>query len=524
MKGKLTLALAGIMVLILVAPSPTLAQAAKPTGELRIAVSELGNERPSPWREMAFGKDYIPLLYDALVGSNDDGSLSTERGVAKKWEMTPDGLTWTFHLRQGIKFHNGEELTAEDVKFTLEQFIAPGAQASYAGQVRGAIKSIEIKDPYTLVIHCQKPQIFLNWLLSSSGSTEGFIAPKDYTEKVGDDGFHAKPIGSGPYKFHSQVTGSFIKLEAVDKHWFYGVPEYKFVTIRIVPEESTRIAMLKAGDVDVIGIGRERVAEVKQAGFKVFTKAGSTISGGYFHQQWDDVPVADIRVRKALNLAINREEIKEFLFAGQGEVAATYPLGSGVLLAGGDPSLEPYPYDPEEAKRLLAEAGYPPGTLTINMASYTRAGFEELPRVAEAIAGYWKKVGVDTKIEATEYASWRLRRRAKTIPGWVSFLATANRKAPSQIISITWILHHSDAVFTSMKDPAMDRLIEAAQQSTDPKEVEKLIGDMHRYMYNHYNNIPLLEFGDNYATNDKVTKWDMGFRDYDRNFTYLISE
>ena len=121
--------------------------------------------------------------------------------------------------------------------------------------LRRNVKSIEVKDPYTVVVHCKQPDIFLlSQLLSNLESPAGMIVPKDYYERVGKDEFAKRPIGSGPYKWHSQMLGSFIKLEATERHWRDGVPKYKYMTYLVIPEESTRLAMLKTGEADIMRV------------------------------------------------------------------------------------------------------------------------------------------------------------------------------------------------------------------------------------------------------------------------------
>jgi len=242
----------------------------KPTGELRIVMAGIGNLRPAPWQETVFSKGYMTLVYDFLVGANADGSLSSANGVAEHWEMSPDGKTWTFKLRQGIRFHDGSELTSADTKWSLEMMLKPDSVAAFAARLRKLIAEIATPDAHTMVIHTKTPAIFLANDLSLATGYEGAILPKAYYEKVGQDGLGAKPVGSGPYKWVHAVTGSSLELEAVDQHWAEGVPRFKTVTYRVVPEESTRIAMLHTGEADVAGISLERVAELQQAGFKIF--------------------------------------------------------------------------------------------------------------------------------------------------------------------------------------------------------------------------------------------------------------
>jgi peptide/nickel transport system substrate-binding protein len=190
---------------------------------------------------------------------------------------------------------------------------------------------------------------------------EGVILPQKYYQQVGADGFAAKAIGSGPYKRVKGLAGSYILLEAVDKHWAEGVPKYKGLTYKVVPEENTRIAMIQTGEVEIISASRERVPDLQARGFKIFVKERGSVMGCYFHQQWEGHPVGDKRVRQAMNLAINREEIVKCIFAGQAKLMAMYPIGSFAVAAGADPELHPYAYDPAKAKQLLAEAGSPNG-------------------------------------------------------------------------------------------------------------------------------------------------------------------
>jgi peptide/nickel transport system substrate-binding protein len=496
--------------------------ASKPTGELRLAMAGIGNMRPVPWLETAFGKGYMTLLYDFLVGANPDGSLSAENGVAEKWEMSPDGRTWTFRLRQGIKFHDGSELTAEDVKWSLEMVTKPDSVAAFAARLRETMQEIQVTDPYTLVIRTKNPAIFLAQDLSMGTGFEGAILPKRYYEQVGADGFATKAIGSGPYKWVKGVAGSSLQLEAVDKHWAEGVPRFKTVTYRVVPEESTRLAMIQTGEADVVGVSRERVAELQARGLKVFVKERGSVMGCYFHQQWDDVPVADKRVRQALNLAINREELVKFIFAGQAKLVAMYPIGSFAVAAGADASLQPYPYDPERARQLLKEAGYPNGFET-TIYSYAREDVPEMTRLVEAIAGYAAKIGVKLTIFSTEYPVARTRRMTGKMPGHISCLGTPNRSSAGDLLSLLHALHHSSSRFTDHKVPELDAMIETAMAATSVDEVQKGIGDLHRWMYNDYGTMPIAEVSTPYvAEAKKVPQWDLGRTLYDNNDRGLI--
>ncbi|MGQ4807531.1 HTH-type transcriptional regulator SgrR [Candidatus Entotheonellaceae bacterium PAL068K] len=501
--------------------STTPADAAAPQGQLVIALPDFGNEVPVPWQEFAFGKSYMRFIYTALVGTTDAGQLSPDSGAATRWEMAPDGLTWTFWLRDNVTFHNGDPLTAEDVKFSIGKMMGPQAVASYIGRLRAQIASVEVAGPHKLVIKTKKPALFLPWDLSDIQGTEGMIQPKKHTEQVGDDEFARHPVGSGPYRVAERRHGHYLKLEAVDNHWYLGVPKYKTVLIKKVPEESTRIAMLKTGEADVISVSRERSPELKEAGFNIFTKSRWSILGMYLHEQWrPEVPIAKLKVRQALNLAVNREELAQYVFANMAVPGVSYPIPSRA--PGADPKLEPYPYDPEKARQLLKEAGYPNG-FEITMYSYPRADVPEMPRFVEAVAGYFAEIGVKAKIVPTEYASYRKKRLGFDLPGETGQLAAPNRPLAG-FVSLMRTLVHTDGRFTSMKDPEMDRLIEQMEGTLSEAEAQQHLTAIYRYLYHNYNHLSVVDLDLPYATNKKITRWDLGGAVWDQNFLYLVRQ
>jgi peptide/nickel transport system substrate-binding protein len=530
--GLLALAIAIMIALMLPATVPVeLASAGtpsgsgsvvQPTGELRLAMAGIGVMRPIPWQETPFSKGYLTLLYDFLVGANADGSTSTVNGAAEKWELSPEGTTWTFWIRKGITFHDGSELTAQDVKWSLEMVTKPESIAANAARLRNGIKGIEVSDPYTLVIRTHKPDLWLAQDLSMAAGYEGVILPKKYYEQVGADGFAAKAVGSGPYKWVKGLAGSSIQLEAVDQHWAEGVPKYKRLTYAVVPEENTRIAMIQTGEAEIISASRERVPELQARGFNVFVKERGSVMGCYFHQQWEGHPVGDRRVRQAMNLAINREEVVKFIFAGQAKLMALYPMGSFAVAAGADPELQPYPYDPAKAKQLLAEAGYPNGFET-TIYSYAREDIPELTRLVEAIAGYMAKIGVKLNIFSTEYPVARTRRMNGKMPGHISCLGTPNRSNAGELITLLSTLHHSSSRLSDHQVPELDALIEAAQAAQTEQAAKQLIRDIHRWLYNDYATLPIAEASIPFVADPKkVTAWNLGRTLYDNNDRDLI--
>ncbi len=519
MKGKWMVLLGGVVVILLM--NFQLVAAAPPAGEVKTAGSMFGNQTPIPYLETSHGNDYMQLLYDQLVGCTPEGTYSPDLGLAHKWEMSPDGLTWTFYLRKGVKFHDGVELTAKDVKFSLEQMMRPEVSDGVGIFLRKALKSVEIKDPYAVILRCKSPDIFLLSFLSNGEGTGGMVVPKDYYEKVGKDEFFKRPIGSGPYKFHSQSVGSFIKLEATERHWRDGVPKYKYMTYLIIPEESTRLAMLKTGEADISRISRESVKDAMNAGLNIVNKEMSGVIVFRPNMQWTSPVFSDIRFRKALNLAIDKQAIITRIFSGMSKPVAMYP-GTIASVFGADTTLKPYPYDPQEASRLIKQGGWEGYEFT--MPSYDRAGCPEFQGVVETIAGYWEKAGLKPKIRVTEWSvwrkAWRSRKCENTIHGADSSIS------PDIGLLVSNFRERLDfrVLESAVNIPELTQKFERIERSLDIREVSRLLAEIYRYAYDHHLAIPICELTDKIATTPKIPKWDPGIRSRDRNYNDLIKQ
>src|SRR5437667_2784630 len=321
---KLSVKIATLMVLALLS-GPASAQSKT---ELTVALSSFSTETLDPVLGGHIVKYYLSMMFDYLVGTTPDGQLSKDGGIALRWENSADHKRWTFYLRKGVKFHNGDDVTSEDVKFSLMRAIGKRSTTGYAGPLRTLLQDIETPAADRVVLVTKEPTLIIPTYLSRSLSTEGMVLPKKYIEQVGDDVFARKPVGSGPYKFVEQVTGSHIKLAAVDNHWRIGVPKYKIMIFKLVPEETTRLALLRRNDVDVADVSRERVKELEKESFPVHFRREESILTMWWilaPEGWP-APMKDKRVREALNLAIDRTEIAQAIFAGHAEPAAI-PLG-----------------------------------------------------------------------------------------------------------------------------------------------------------------------------------------------------
>src|SRR5439155_7295412 len=233
---------------------------AKPEGTLTVAVATFGNERWLPHLYVGAEDIVLKPLWENLLNRDAKGTLIPM--LAERWQALDGGRTWKFHLRKGVKFHNGTELTAEDVRYTFTQIAREGSANALSNEMR-LIKSMEVEDPYTIAIHFEKPFVtFGNRVTSGLFGSTGYIQSKKHLE-AGEEAAERRPIGTGPWKFVEHLRGDRIVYEAVDRHW-RATPNYKRLVFLKVPEPATRMAMLRAGSVDVIEAGGEYVDELKK--------------------------------------------------------------------------------------------------------------------------------------------------------------------------------------------------------------------------------------------------------------------
>ncbi len=351
-------------------------------------------------------------IYDPLVIRDEKGDFKP--GLALSWS-NPNPTTWQFKLRQGVTFHNGEPFDAEAVKFTFERALDPSFNAPYRSRI-SMIQKIDVVDRYTVNIVTAAPYPTMLHNLCEA-AFPALIVPPKYTKEKGNDTLARQPVGTGPYKFVEWVKDDHVTLEANPAYWG-GAPKVKRVIFRPIPETRTRIAELKSGGVDIadnippeevksLSGGKTRVAVV--ASDFIYFIAMDTSRGG---------PLADKRVRQALNYAVDVDAIQKNIMGGMGERIA---LALARNAFGYDESVKPYPYDPARAKQLLAEAGYKSG-FTVPFLS-RQGRYLKDKEIVEAVAGYLAQVGVTAEVKFVEpgvYAqiSEKHGREGLCFPGW----------------------------------------------------------------------------------------------------------
>src|SRR5258705_656345 len=360
----LALALSGL----LVAGELSSAQAAD-KDTLVIALDTLGAQVMDPIMDTrAPHAHYHAPIWDSLVGFDlENGGIGP--GVAERWEQAADGKSWTFYLRKGLRFHNGDPAPAPDVKFSLERVMSPESISSGAAALRRAVDRIEVVDDLTVRVYTKGVIAQFAASLSRAVFMEGSVMPKKYIETVGAKGFRDKPVGSGPWKFVRSVPGDRIEYEAVTYPHWRGTPQFKRLTLLLVPEQSTRLAMVRTGEAAIASIGPEAVKEARAGGMKVVSVPGTMQAvyqfWGLYRPEAKSSPLNDVRVREALSLAIDRQQIIDHVMGKEARWPmpfASFKYSSDMTVPRWDDwSRTALRYDPTRAKQLLGEAGHSGG-------------------------------------------------------------------------------------------------------------------------------------------------------------------
>ena len=449
----------------------------KPEGEMRFAVyvtlapAWLDPGEAQPGFVTPFW--VLVALHDALVKPMPGVRMAPS--LAEAWTESEDKLAYEFKLRKGLKFHNGDPFTAEDVKFSFER--AKGAQ------LKEKVKEVRIVDPHTVQFILHEPWPDFMTIYGTFASGAGWIVPKSYVEKVGADGFKKHPIGLGPYKFVSQKPGIELVMEANEDYW-RKVPSVKRIIFQSVPEATTRLAMLKRGEVDVAYLLEGELGESikNDPNLRLVFSGGIATNFLDFFDMWDPKsPWHDQSVRKAASLAIDRKSLSEADTLG-----ASKPNGN-VVLKSMEYALpiDADPYDPAQAKKLLAEAGYPngfdAGDLT-PVPPYFASG--------EAIVGYLGAVGIKTRLRTMERAAFYAALGTKKLKG-VCFCSTAiYGNASTRVSEIV----PSSGTYAYGGWPDVDELYKKQLGESDPAKREAMLQQLQKILNERTRYAPIWDY------------------------------
>lgn len=384
-------------------------------------------------------------IYDTLLYYSPDGTKDPEPRIAESYEISDDGLDYTFHLRDDVTFHDGTPVTADDVVFSIELYKA----SEYQGSQISMLSSVEATDEHTVVCHLDAPYSpFLQGICSP------MIASKAYYESSEDD-FVNNPIGTGPYKFVSRAKGSNIKLEA-NEDYYRGAPEIKEVTFEVIPDSSTKAIALQTGEVNFAEIDSATKPQL-QANPAITIAEVPTSAFSYIAMNTEKEPFNDVKVRQAINYAIDRDNLVAVCYDGEAEVNSN--ICAKERFGYSDDQFQ-YTYDPEKAKELLAEAGietpYDLGEILVA---------EKYSNLATVIQNDLKAVGLDVTISVKEFNSY------------ISDLQNGSYGITALNMTLEGDTQTLEMAFTSdyigiannarYSDEEMDKLFEQARTETD---------------------------------------------------------
>jgi ABC-type transport system substrate-binding protein len=454
---------------------------------LRLAVTDEPNHNDPQKTTEYYAVSYN--IFDRLVEVVTAGEAQSEiiPGLAESWEVTDDGLTYTFNLRKGVKFHNGTEFTAKDVKYTFERMLWPETEAKnqdFIDPVKGSaevmqgatkeLSGVEIVDDYTIKVTLKEP---FAPFIASLGTPSVSILNMEATEAAGTDFglVPEKTIGTGAFIFEKWVLRDELKLRRNDEYW-RGPSELGGVSWKILRDADTMRLMFESGEIDVF----DTLAAVSQIEYFANNPKfannlviGDMVDVNYYSFNQKIKPFDDVRVRKALQMAVDRQSMLDALFDGRGTpVYGILPPG----LIGYNPDLPKIPYDPEAAKALLAEAGYPDGfEMTVAMV----ANFPDTLARNELFQAMMAEIGVKVTIDQMDSAAWYAVRAEGNLPAYTTYWA-ADYNDPDNFIYTFFAPGNTVRRSFNFNNEALSQRVAAARAMTDPEARIKEYQDLEK--------------------------------------------
>lgn len=462
-------------------------------GKATFMVPDWGNERFDYLLATGPVHQYGRVLHSFMVATNED--LELIPGLATAWEISEDGLTWTFTVREGVKFHDGTEMTPEDVLWSWRHYFSPGVEEISVGSVAIALSRIhdkvEMAGPNQVSLTTTIPDSsYAGYHMFEGGPLIYSVMPARDSDNLWDQGeaeaYQENPIGTGFMKVVRFVPSEVIEFERFDDFYFQpanGFDEdrrvqFASLDIRQIPEESTRVAALRAGDADLAPVSIQAKAQVEAGGGRlVFGPEGVYMRPKMFGC-WaeNDYPCSDKRVRQALAYAIDKELMRDRLFGGSEvfEVKGWAHVTPSAMAYSSD--LAPFPFDPDKARALLAEAGYKTpdnpngkdfGTFVVNTWVSTAMPF--LPESAQLAAENWKReLGIETEVRVGDETALKKARKTGELDGQILWRENEARWDGSGITRVVY--GEPERVDRPHNNPEIFNLVLDALAIVDPDE------------------------------------------------------
>jgi peptide/nickel transport system substrate-binding protein len=459
---------AGIVLLCVMVLAPHTGAASQPDDQITIAFDvSISPSFLDPAETPGIGTPFVFMyaMHDALLKPMPGNNFAP--CLAESWTESVDGLVYEFKLREGLKFHNGDPFTADDVKFSFQRYKGTSAKL-----LRDRVKSVDVVDPHRIrfVLHKPWPDFLTFYATPATGAA--WVVPKGYVERAGEGVLKKHPIGLGPYRFVRMTPGVEIVLEANEQYW-RKKPPIKHLVIKGVTDRTTRLTMLKTGEADIaylmIGVEAQTVKEDPRLRLAEVISAATWWLE--FPEQWKaKSPWADRRVRLATNLALDKQGINEAERMGRSRLTGNIIPGAMEFAL----RIPPHPYDPTQAKRLLAEAGYPNG--------FDAGDLTPVPpftSFGEAVANSLAQVGIRTRVRsmerATFFESWRSKKLTGIIMAASAGLGNTATRLEAFVVST--------GSYAYGGHPDIDDLFAQQALERDRKRREALLHQIQRLMH-----------------------------------------
>ncbi|GAB3798132.1 ABC transporter substrate-binding protein [Virgibacillus kimchii] len=357
-------------------------------GEISVRITSDPDFLDPHMAEASITEQMILNLFEGLLTANNDGSL--EPGLAEDYDVSDDGMTYTFYIREGVTFHNGDPLTVEDIQYTFERLTGLGGDDPLTSEF-DYIESMETPDENTFVFHLEEPNSSFLAFLTALNSA---IIPKS------NDGNHNDyPIGTGPFQFESYSPGADMVILKNEDYWKEGIPYLDQVTFRFQADNQSALMSMRAGELDLMDVEPHRIPEIEDEFNVMLEPANSTLIIGFNH---DREPFDDLKVRQAINFAIDKDAMIDMAFSGYAEKLGSN-MSPAMELFHQEGLDEVYDRDVEQARQLLEEAGYPDGFSTTLSISSHNSMYTDIAQVA---VENLREIGIDVEIEVIEWGVW----------------------------------------------------------------------------------------------------------------------
>ena len=484
-------------------------------GTLRVALQSFSAETLDPSMDNADGLRYHGHMYDHLIGADPEGriGMESEYGLVFGWATT-DASGFLLTLAANVEWHDGERVTADDVRASLEYYFREGTACGVCGTLKDKIREVHIvddADDIFVELRLAEPDVaFLGLLAAVEGDTP--LLPQ-HAIKEGPAAFAENPIGSGPWRFASRALGDYVEYEANANYWNPNkIPSFDALRIANVPGEDAINALLQTDMVDVAPIGADAVADVKRMGYGVDGPKHVVSTTLRFFMSYDpDFLTSSLEFRKALAVGVDMPQIVGAVYPPEAASVATgsalfTPVSPGYIA-----DLPGYEYDPQEARRLLTQSGYQGET--VSLLSLVAYGLSEMPRINDMIADYWRDAGVNAEVIATEWPAVQPLFMADPqqfdayAPAPVLHGAAPSRPGGDVNGIRRYMSGAEGAMLTYFAPNVGDGILEQVSLTAGDADRAIALKALNRKTYGEYWAIPIMWRHDTYAVNPALTGW-----------------